>query len=94
VRTLNADLITARSAEVMTALGALFGISLNGAAVAAGPAFTRHSKHGTAFDADARAQERAAEAAHADEIGKVAIWAEKVAESQGIAMALPGALIR
>lgn len=94
VRTLNSDLITARPAEVMTALGSLFDIALDVPAVVAGPAFTRHSKHGTAFDAQARQLERGAEAAHADEIGKVAIWAEKVAESQGIALKLPSALIR
>lgn len=93
VRTLNSDLITARPAEVMTALGALFGIRLDVPAVVAGPAFTQHSKHGHAFDAAAREREREAEEAHADEIYKVAIWAEKVAESQGIPLALPGPLI-
>jgi hypothetical protein len=94
VRTLNSDLVTARPADVMAALGQLFGISLDVPAVIAGPAFTRHSKHGTDFDAAARERERTAEAAHADEIAKVAIWAEKVAESQGIAIALPNPLIR
>jgi hypothetical protein len=94
VRTLNSDLVTQRAPDVMTALGSLFGIGLDVPAVVAGPAFTRHSKHGTDFDGEARERERAAEAAHADEIGKVAIWAEKVAESQGIAMTLPNPLIR
>jgi len=94
VRTLNSDLVTAQPAEVMTALGSHFGINLDVPAVVAGPAFTRHSKHGTSFDAEAREQERSSEAAHADEIGKVTIWAEKVAESQGIALALPSPLIR
>lgn len=94
VRTLNSDLVTARAMDVMAALGSLFGVSLDVASVVAGPAFTRHSKHGSDFGAAARERERAAEAAHADEIGKVAIWAEKVAESQGIAMVLPNPLIR
>ena len=93
VRTLNSDLVTARTTDVMAALGTLFGISLNVPAVASGPAFTRHSKHGTAFDAEARTRERAAEAAHADEIAKVTIWAEKVAETQGIPLVLPNPLI-
>jgi hypothetical protein len=94
VRTLNSDLVTAQPAEVMTALGSHFGINLDVPAVIASPAFTRHSKHGTSFNAETREQERSAEAAHADEIGKVTIWAEKVAESQGMAMALPSPLIR
>ena len=94
VRTLDSDAITARPVEVMAALGALFGVRLDAPEVAAGPAFTRHSKHGTAFDAAARERERAAEAAHADEIEKVAIWAETVAQAQGIPLALPNPLIR
>jgi hypothetical protein len=94
VHTLNSDLVTSRPADVMTALATLFGISLDVPAVVAGPAFTRHSKHGTDFDAAARERERAAEAAHADEINKVAIWAEKIAESQDVAMILPNPLIR
>ncbi|MBC2669995.1 hypothetical protein ACFOON_10535 [Novosphingobium piscinae] len=94
VRTLNSDLVTARPAEVMSALATLFGVPLDVPAVLAGPAFTRHSKHGTAFDAAAREREREAEAAHADEIGKVTYWAERVAESQGIALTLPNPLIR
>ncbi|MEI6487133.1 MAG: hypothetical protein WCO11_12835 [Sphingomonadales bacterium] len=94
VRTLDSDSITARPHEVMAALAAHFGVDIDVPAVVAGPAFTRHSKHGTAFDAGARAAEQAAEAAHADEIGKVAIWAEKVAETNGIPLALPQRLIR
>lgn len=94
VRTLNSDLVTARPVDVMAALGSLFGVGLDAQAVVAGPAFTRHSKHGTAFGAEARERERAAEDVHADEIGKVAIWAEKVAESQGIPLDLPNPLIR
>lgn len=94
VRTLDSDLVTARPAEVMAALGAHFGVTLDVHSVVAGPAFTRHSKHGTAFDASARTAEQATEAAHADEIGKVAIWAEKVAEANDIPLALPNSLIR
>lgn len=93
VRTLDADQITRQPEAVMAALGTLFGLSLDAPAVVAGPAFTRHSKHGQAFDAEARTRERATEAAHADEIEKVAIWAETVAQSQGISLALPRPLL-
>ena len=39
------------------------------------------------------APERAAEAAHADEIAKVAIWAEAVAKAAGVPMQLPRPLL-
>lgn len=93
VRTLDSDRITREPAAVMAALGAHFGITLDVAAVVAGPAFTRHSKHGAAFDASARAAERAAEAAHADEIAKVTRWAEVVAQGQGLSLTLPNPLL-
>lgn len=93
IRTLNSDLITRRPDAVMTALGQHFGLALDVPAIVAGPAFTRHSKHGAAFDAEARAREQAAEAAHADEIAKVAIWAEAVARANDIALDLPQPLI-
>ncbi len=55
------------------------------AEIAGGPAFTRHSKSREAFDAAARAAQRAAaEAAHGDEIAKVTQWAGAVAEAAGI----------
>ena len=40
-----------------------------------------------------RTAERAAEAAHADEIAKVAIWAEAVAKAAGVTMQLPRPLL-
>ena len=94
LRTLNSDLITAQPAAVMDALGDLFGIVIDADAVVAGPAFTRHSKHGTAFDAAAREREREAEAAYNDEIEKVVIWTGRVAEAQGIPLTLPNPLIQ
>lgn len=93
IRTLNSDLITAEPAAVITALGQLFDIDLDAAAVVTGPAFTRHSKHGVAFDAAARERERTAEAIYSDEIDKVVIWTERVAESQDIPLILPNPLI-
>jgi hypothetical protein len=62
-------------------------------AVVSGPIFGRHSKFGQAFTTDDRTAERAAEAAHADEIAKVAIWAEAVAKAAGVPMQLPRPLL-
>lgn len=57
------------------------------AAIAAGPAFNRHSKFGQRFDAGARkAEQAAADAAHGDEIAKVAEWARAVAAGAGLAI--------
>jgi hypothetical protein len=95
VRTLDSATLMANPKAAMTALGKLFGLKLDAAAVVAGPAFTRHSKSGTDFGAAARAgEERDAAALHADEIDKVAVWAEAVATSGGLGLVLPGALVR
>lgn len=94
VRTLDSDALMAAPETAMAALGAQFGLKLDAAAVVAGPAFTRHSKFGTDFDRGAREGEhRDAAAVHADEIDKVATWAEAVAERFGIAPTLPVPLI-
>jgi hypothetical protein len=62
--------------------------------VADGPIFSSHSKTGIAFDASRRADEyRLANAHHADEIEKVALWTEQVAQHCGIAFDLPAPLL-
>lgn len=97
VRTLDSTAVTQRSSAVMHALADLFGIPLDAAVIAAivaGPAFTRHSKFGTAFgDAARTAEVDDAAALHADELGKVAIWAKTVADVHEIPMALPATLL-
>ena len=97
VRTLDSETLLARPTEAMTALAALYGLPLDTVAIAdivAGPAFTRHSKHGTEFGSDARAAEyRDAAAVHADEIEKAAVWAEAVARTAGVPMILPVPLL-
>ena len=97
VRTLDSATLMARPAEAMAALAALFGLPTGGGIVAdivAGPAFTRHSKHGSAFDArDRAAEDRDAADVHGDEIEKVAQWAEVVATTMRVAIAPPGALL-
>lgn len=94
VRTLDSAALMAAPAAAMGALAGLFGLTLDVAAVVSGPAFTRHSKFDTDFGAAARAgEQRDAAAVHAEEIDKVAAWAEAVAASAGVPMVLPGALL-
>ncbi len=97
VRTLDSETLMRDPATAMTRLAALFGLPLEAGAlreIVEGPAFTSHSKTGDAFDAADRArEERTAVDAHADEIEKVAYWAEKVAQAAGVAMRPPAPLI-
>lgn len=77
-------------ADHIERIGQHFGLAVDAARAAeivAGPAFTRHSKFGQAFDSEARAVEKvAAESAHGDEIAKVAAWAEAVADAAGLSI--------
>jgi len=97
VATLDSETLLARPAAALTALARLFALPIDadGAqAIADGTALRRHSKSGEAFDPATRASdyERAA-ATHADEIDKVATWAEAVAASAGLALTLPAPLL-
>ena len=93
VRCLDSDTLMARPVAAMAALAALYGLALDAEAVAAGPAFTTHSKSGDSFGAAARAAENAAAAAvHADEIAKVLVWTEAVARAADVPMD-PGAAL-
>lgn len=97
VRTLDSETLMARPAEAVAALAAHYDIAVDNASVAtivAGPAFTRHSKHGTKFSAAERdAEYRAAADVHADEIAKVEVWAAAVAENAAIATTLAQPLL-
>lgn len=90
---IDSETLMARPDAALASLGRHFGLDLDVAAIVSGPAFNRHSKSGSAFDAAARDAEKAAEAAHATEIDKVARWAEAVAASQGVPMVLPAPLV-
>lgn len=96
VRSLDSELLLEAPDRVLGALGSLFGLSLDADAISeivAGP-FRRNAKSGASFDrADRDTEYRAATDAHADEIDKVARWAEVVAEQAGIPMSLPNPLI-
>jgi hypothetical protein len=97
LRTLDSETLVANPAAVMARLADLFRLPADEALiqeVVDGPAFTRHSKLGDAFDASERAREHqdAAEL-HADEVEKVAIWAEHVATGAGITLTRTAPLI-
>ena len=94
VRSIDSETLMQRPAEAMRAIGELFSLSIDVDAIVSGPAFRTDSKTGKAFGSDDRAAEyRGGAALHADEIDKVAIWADAVARTAGIPMTLPGALI-
>jgi hypothetical protein len=94
VRTLDSEILIERSQECMAALGDLFALSFDAEAVASGPAFRRHSKHGASFSAEERARERnEGLAAYAAEIGMVLGWSEAVARHCGISVRLPAPLL-
>jgi hypothetical protein len=97
VRTLNSELLIARPAEAVAALADLYGLDIDASAaarIAAGPAFTSHSKGGGAFGRDERvAEQKQSAAVHAEEVEKVTIWAEAVAKSAGQSFALPSPLL-
>jgi hypothetical protein len=82
VATLDSEALMRDPAAAVGRLAALFGIPLEAGAlteIVGGPAFTRHSKFDGAFAAaDREAEHRAAAQIHADEIEKVAVWAEVV----------------
>jgi len=94
VRAIDSETLLARREPAIAGLAALFGLGLSREdtdAIANGPAFSRHSKFATPFDAGDRRREQAdIPADRRDEIEKVAIWTEAVARSAGIALA-PGA---
>lgn len=96
VRTLDSEVLMADPAAALAALaalGTLFEVALDVKSIVSGPAFTRHSKFGTAFGGAARADEaRVAADLYADEIDKVAIWGGAVAASAGLSLTLPAPL--
>lgn len=96
VRTLGSETLLVRPDEALTALDALFGISdtAEGRATVIAQVFSRNAKTGDAFDAsDRRANQDASLSAYRDEIDKVVIWAEKVADGAGVSMTLPVPLV-
>ena len=97
IRTLDSETLLARPEAIIRALSSCYGLGLSEvqvADIATGPAFTLHSKSGAAFGGAARQEEYdAAAAQHGEEIDKVMVWAKAVADTAGVAMALPAPLI-
>ncbi len=96
VRSLDSVAVTRRSRDVVEKLADHFGAEFDGAAVdavVAGPAFTRHSKSEASFGpAERLAEQRRADEIHGDEIEKVALWTETVAERFGVPL-VPGSAL-
>jgi hypothetical protein len=85
---LDSETLLDRSREVIGEVATLYGLTLGTdevAKITSGPAFATDSKTGTAFSPQVRtaAFDEAARH-HADEIGKVCIWAEAVAKGAGV----------
>lgn len=97
VRTLDSETLLAGSADAIGALAQLYGLPLDAAAIARvidGDAFTTHSKGTGAFDREARiAEQHDAATVHAEEVDKVATWAEAVAASASQALTLGAPLV-
>ncbi len=93
IRTLDSKSLLADPLNMMEKLAQFYGLPLEPAtlkAVAEGPAFTTHSKTKEFFGAEDRRQEYdMAVEAHRDEIEKVTVWAETVAQERGIPLTLP-----
>ena len=96
VRTLDSEVLVARPVAVLLAVAKLFSLALDErtAAQIVDDVFARNAKDGSNFADGQRASERAAgEAVHAEEIEKVAAWAEVVADGAGIGGAFTAPLI-
>ena len=96
VRTLDSETLVARPSDSLRASSELFGLGVSEEEIAASVAevFSRNAKDGSAFAPSQReADRRAGEALHAEEIGKVTVWAEAVANTANVPMTLPAPLL-
>ncbi|MGH6785457.1 MAG: hypothetical protein ACREBO_01395 [Novosphingobium sp.] len=91
LRSLDADAMAADPPAAIAAVAGHYGLALSDAAVAdiaAGPAFSRHSKSGAAYTPANRAADYAtAREAYGAEIEMVVEWARRVAETAGVDLA-------
>lgn len=95
VAMLDSETLLARPEAALAATAAHYGLQLDRAAIGeiVATIFGRNAKSGAAFGkAQREAEYRAAGGAHADEIEKVTLWGEAVAEAAGIALE-PGAAL-
>jgi len=92
VRSLNSETLIAHPVPAISAAAALFRLVLGDDRIAAivASAFRRDAKSGASFEPGQREADRAAgEAVHAEEIEKVAVWAQVVADRAAVPMDLP-----
>ncbi len=93
IATLDSETLTLKPEPTLAAALRHFAMDVSPAQIAGHPAFVTHSKFGGDFDARNRATEhQAAAEAYGDEIEKVLVWAQAVAEAAGIPLILPAAL--
>jgi len=93
IATLDSECLTAHPGKALFAAASHFALGDHAAANDAHPAFGTHSKFGGSFRTeDRRAEYALAQTAHGDEIEKVLIWAEAVAQSANIPLTLEHAL--
>jgi hypothetical protein len=94
VRTLNSETLMGGPQPVIQALSEHFGVEIDSAEVAAGPAFTRHSKDGSSYSAAERSADRdRGIQAHRREVEIVLEWSRRFAEHAGIPFDLPSPLL-
>jgi hypothetical protein len=97
IRSLDSETLMTHPAETIAALGNHYQLCLSPADVQGiinGPAFSKHSKIGGDFGAQARlAEYHQSQQWHGEEIDKVVIWAEAVARNAGVSMFLDAALL-
>lgn len=92
---LDADLLTERPEAAIAAVAAHYGLALDAAAVAKGPAFSRNSKSGADYSPAARSADyAAARAAYGEEIAMVVTWAGAVAANVGLTLDGPNPLLQ
>jgi len=98
VALLDSEALTAAPARALAAVARHYGLSLEestAAEIAAGPAFSRHSKLGSAYSSEMRRSDyAAARAAHGEEIAMVVAWAEKLAQAASVVLDPPGRLLQ
>lgn len=87
IRALDSELLVAHPTQTLARTAKLFGLTIDAQAIAQGPVFARDAKTGEAFAPGRRgADQRSGERLHADEIDKVAIWADAVARNASVAL--------
>jgi hypothetical protein len=93
IATLDSETLTLRPEPTLAAALRHFEMDVSPAQIAGHPAFATHSKFGGDFDVRNRAAEhQAAAEAYGDEIEKVLVWAQAVADASGIPLTLPAGL--